>query len=316
MPTPKNPDASHASKLLRLFAKLMADGNKHYQSALAEHLDCSPQTVSRLAAEVESFVGPNLEIGTENRRRYYRLKTYSSRSTLGLDFEELRYLCICHDLASPHLPSQISERVKNTIFQLSTLMADPDFCRRSEAQKQHIGFKPKGYIDYTNHFEIIEKLVAASHDRKVCLVDYKANARKDPKTYFYAPGRIISMNGALYVQGHQVSKGLAEKERPTSFAVHRILDVSRTDKSFNFDASIDDDGAFGMKWHEPKKFRIWFDAEAADYVRERVWSEDQQIEEQEGGGLILELSTVSERELLAWVWSFGELARVMEQRKG
>jgi len=311
MPKAKDPDASHAAKLLRLFSKLTAEGKRHYQSDLAEYLDCSAQTVSRLAAEIEAFVGDKLEIGIENRRRYYFLKHQAGMRTLGLEFEELRYLSICHDLASPFLPEQISNRIQNTIFELSTRMADPDFPRRGEAQKQHIGFKPKGYIDYTGHFESIETLVSASHARNVCLVEYKANARKASQVYYYAPGRIISMNGALYVQGHQVSKGLAEKKRPTSFAVHRILDVSRTDKVFDFDASIDDEGAFGMKWHAPKKIRIQFDVKAADYVRERIWSKDQKIDDLDDGGLILELTTVSERELMAWVWSFGELATIL-----
>jgi len=290
----------------------MLEGKRHYQSELAEYLECSPQTVGRLAAEIESFVGANLDIGTQDRRRYYQLKSYSGRRTLGLDFEELRYLSICHDLASPQLPKQISERVEKTIFALSALMADPDYERREDAQQRHIGFKPKGYIDYTAHFELIEKLIEAASKRNVCLVEYKANARNKSKSYFYAPGKIISMNGALYVHGHQVSKGLSEKERATTFAIHRILDVTKTDKAFDFDASIDGEGSFGMKWHESKAFRIHFDKEVADYVRERIWSEDQKVEELDDGGLILEVSSVSERELMAWVWSFGDHAQTID----
>ncbi|GAB6178531.1 WYL domain-containing protein [Desulfobaculum senezii] len=312
MPRPKNQDSSHGTKLLRLFAKLMVDGKQHYQSDLAQYLDCSAQTVGRLVGEIESFVGVNLEIGTDNRRRYYRLKSYSGRRTLGLDFEELRYLSICHDLAAPHLPKQISERVENTIFELSALMADPDFARRGEAQKKHIGFKPKGYIDYTTHFGRIERLISASAEKKVCLIKYKAKARKEPQIYFYAPGKIIMMNGALYVQGHRVSKDGGEKERPTVFAIHRIYEVTQTEKSFDFDATIDDEGAFGMKWHEPRKYIIRFEPEAADYVRERIWSEDQKLEELSGGALLLELSSVSEKELMAWIRSFGKSAKLIE----
>lgn len=313
MPKANSPD-SRGIRLLRLFQKLMFEGRKHYQSDLADYLECSPQTVSRLIGDIEETVGTGLEIGTKDRRRYYQLKTLASRRTLGLEFEELRYLTICHDLASPHLPQQISERVEKTIFELSTLMADPDYARRDDAQQPQIGFKSKGYIDYTDHYKHIESLIDSARKRNVCLVDYKAGSKKDQKTYFYAPGRIVSMNGALYVRGHKVSKGLAEKERATTLAIHRIKDVIQTDKKFNFDATIDDAGSFGMSWHDPKRFRIAFDEKAADYVRERIWSEDQKIEEQEDGGLVLELSTVSERELLAWVWSFGELARVIEQR--
>lgn len=301
---------SHGIKLLRLFQKLMLEGRRHYQNDLAEYLECSPQTIGRLITEIEETVGTGLEIGTDNRRRYYQLKSLASRRTLGLEFEELRYLAICHDLAAPHLPDQIAERVEKTIFALSTLMADPDYARREDTQKHQIGFKPKGYIDYTTHFSLIEKLIDSTHTKSVCLVEYKTTAQKDSKIYYYAPGKIVSMNGALYVQGYQVSKGYSEQKRPTTFAVHRIVDVTKTDKLFSFDSTVDDAGSFGMKWHEPKKIRIKFATEAADYVRERMWSEDQKIEELEDGGLILEVTTVSEREIMAWVWSFGDLAKV------
>lgn len=51
---------------------------------------------------------------------------------------------------------------------------------------------------------------------------------------------------------------------------------------------------------------------AADYVRERIWATNQQIEDCEDGGLILTLTTRSEPELRAWVRSFGDAAVLLE----
>lgn len=311
MPQAFAPDKSHGTKLLKLFAKLMLEGKRHYQSDLAEELECSKQTVGRLIGEIENFVGANLEIGTENRRRYYQLRSYSARRTLGLDYEELRYLSICHDLATPHLPKGISQRVQETLFSLSVLMADRDYGCREDLQQRQVGFKPKGYIDYSDYFQFIEKFIDAARDRNVCLVEYKANARKQAKTYYFAPGRVFSMNNALYVQGFQVSKKWFEQERATTFAIHRVLDVTKTDKKYDFEPVVEDQSSFGMNWHEPRAYRIKFDAEAADYVRERIWSEDQKIEELADGGIILTLNAASERELMAWVWSFGEQAAIV-----
>ena len=53
-------------------------------------------------------------------------------------------------------------------------------------------------------------------------------------------------------------------------------------------------------------------ANAADYVRERIWATNQQIEDCEDGGLILTLTTRSEPELRAWVRSFGDAAVLLE----
>ena len=72
MPRKMDPDTTPGVKLLRLFRKLMLDGRKHFQTDLAEELQCSPQTVIRLVAEIESVVGASLESGLENRRRWYQ----------------------------------------------------------------------------------------------------------------------------------------------------------------------------------------------------------------------------------------------------
>ncbi|MBO4300622.1 MAG: WYL domain-containing protein, partial [Desulfovibrio sp.] len=47
---------------------------------------------------------------------------------------------------------------------------------------------------------------------------------------------------------------------------------------------------------------------AADYVRERIWAESQKMEDTEDGGVLLEITTRSEPELMAWVRSFGDKA--------
>lgn len=106
----KQDDASKNNKLLRLFQRLMLDGRRHYQSDLAEWLNCSRQTIIRLVGEIEGVIGTSLESGMDEHRRWYQIRSIS-RSRLGLDFEELRYLAICRDLAAPYLPEQVRERV-------------------------------------------------------------------------------------------------------------------------------------------------------------------------------------------------------------
>jgi hypothetical protein len=158
MPHKYDQDRTSGVKLLYLFRKLMLDGRKHFQTDLAEYLLCSPQTVIRLTGEIETVIGASLESGLEKHRRWYQIKTIS-RSRLGLDFEELRYLSVCRDLAASSLPEQVRNRVDDTIFNLSLLMADQAYAEREKAQKAQFVFYSKGKIDYTPHFEHIEKLV-------------------------------------------------------------------------------------------------------------------------------------------------------------
>ena len=316
MPPKKDQDSTPGIKLLRLFRKLMLDGRRHFQSDLAEELHCSPQTIIRLAGEIESVVGASLESGLENRRRWYQIRTIS-RSRLGLDFEELRYLSVCRDLAGPALPEQIRRRVDDTILNLSVLMADQGYAGRDKAQKQQFSFFSKGKIDYTQHFASIEKLLRAAEERQVCLIRYKAIGKAESREHRFVPVRLVSMNGALYALGGTLTEDFTSVHHLLNLAVHRIQDVTLIERHFHLDSPDASPDEFGLPWHEPKQFSVLFKpGKAAEYVRERIWADEQVFEELDDGGLILHITTRSEPELMAWVRSFGEEAELkmkMEQ---
>lgn len=306
-------DASTARKALRLYQKLLLDGRRHFQTDLAEYLHCSPQTVIRLIAEIEGVVGAALQTGLENRRRWYQIRSIS-RNRLGLDFEELRYLAVCRDLAEPYLPDQVKRRVDQSLFNFSVLMADPDYARREQAQKRQIGYCAKGWIDYTPYFVFLEHLVKAQDEKKVCLVRYQALARERPREYRLAVGKIIGMNNALYALGATMDENCREPLKFVSFAINRIKAVTVTGHKWDFEMPADDLNLFGLPWHDPRHFRIRFISKrAAEYVRERIWSEDQKFSWQMDGSLILEMTSRSRMEVEAWVRSFGPAAELLEE---
>lgn len=60
-------------------------------------------------------------------------------------------------------------------------------------------------------------------------------------------------------------------------------------------------------------YRIHFNAGgSATYVKERIWSDDQEIETCPDGSIILTLTSQSEPELKSWVNSFGGDAKILE----
>jgi predicted DNA-binding transcriptional regulator YafY len=307
MPPKKDRDTTPGVKLLRMFRKLMLDGRRHFLSDLAEELQCSSQTILRMASEIESVIGMSLESGLDKRRRYYQIRTLN-RSRLGLDFEELRYLSICRDLAIPILPESVSKRINESIFNLSMLLADRNYADRGKVQKPQLAFYSKGRIDYTPHYQTIDKLVLASQERLICLVDYKAPNKDEISKHRFAPGTIVAMSNTLYVLGGGVNDDFKSLKHLTNLAVHRIADVTLTERKFDFSLPDPSPGTFGLPWHEPKVFRIKFAPECVDYIRERIWADQQKFEMTGDGEIILELTTRSEQELQAWVLSFGSLA--------
>ena len=310
MPSKMDQDTTPGIKLLRLFRKLMLDGRRHFQAELAQEFQCSPQTIIRLVGEIETVVGASLESGLDNRRRWYQIRTIN-RSRLGLDFEELRYLSVCRDLAVATLPEQIRERVDTTIFNLSMLLADQDYAKREHVQQARFSFFSKGRIDYTPHFECLERLLQAAEERRICLVQYKAGGQSAFREHRFVPGKIVCMSGALYVLGATLQDDMRTLRHFTNLAIHRIHDVTLTDRRSAIDLPEADAKAFGLPWHDPKTFHIRFKpGKAADYVRERLWADEQHLEEHDDGGLTLSLTTRSEPELLAWVRSFGDEAEL------
>lgn len=306
-----DPDASTAERAIRLFHKLLFDGRRHFQSDLAIYLGCSPQTVMRLIAEIEGVIGASLVTGLEKHRRWYQIRSVAP-NPVGLDYEELRYMAVCRDLAAPYLPEQVKRRVDNSIFHFSMLMADREFEDGERNQKERISYCGKGWIDYTPFFGFLEKLVTAMEKKLVCIVSYQALGKNHTKEHRLAIKKIVNMNQSLYALGATVADNLKDRGILINLAIHRMKDVTLTDKKWCFHIPEENLDMFGLPWHKPKLFRIKFRTiRASHYVKERVWSENQKFLEQPDGTLILEMESRSEPEVVAWVRSFGEDAEIL-----
>jgi biotin operon repressor len=311
MAQPLPDDALPRDRLLTLYQRLTLDGRPHFQSDLARELGCSPQTVARLVEAVEQHLGKDAEIerGLDGRRRYYRLRTKAEEKGFGYSYEELRWLAIGRDLAAPILPVGVAERIDRTLASLALQLGEVNSGMATGAP---ISFHGKGYIDYTPHLATIATLRQAIAKRHICHVSYTPVGEQSARTYRYAPGRILTMSGTLYVQGYRLAEGSLLKERPTNFSLHRIGAVNPTGEYFRFDAADIEARRFGLNWHSPKRIHVKIDPQAADYVRDRIWSDDQTIKELDDGGIELAVTTSSEKELNAWVGSFLGLAKVIE----
>lgn len=102
----------------------------------------------------------------------------------------------------------------------------------------------------------------------------------------------------------------------STYAVHRILSIETSDSRFTGDMPEDNPGLFGLPWHEPKTFFIRFSqGKVSDYVRERVWSDSQKLYTLPDTSVLLEITTCSEPELMAWLRSYGEDAELVSEQQ-
>jgi predicted DNA-binding transcriptional regulator YafY len=79
---------------------------------------------------------------------------------------------------------------------------------------------------------------------------------------------------------------------------------------YNFEAVFDKN--FGFMKDDCFEVVAEFTGWAAQHVEERTWSPDQKIEKIDDDKIRLNFSASSEVELIAWILSFGEDARVIE----
>ena len=314
MPPKIDADSTSWTKLLQVFCRLIADGKRHFLSDLAQEFRCSPQAIIRMAETIEGVVKVNFESGLENRRRWYRIANNPAKC-LGLDFEELRYLTVCREMASGVLPPDVMARIDETIFDMSVFMLNPAYAERVSHGNRDFSLFSKGRINYAPHKATIDTLMNAIGRRLVCDLTYRSNPEKPVAPHLFAPGRMVSMNQTLYVLGATVEADGRTVRHHITLAVHRIQSITATSTCYTIEFPEFNDRIFGLPWHEPRAYRIRFrKGGAANYVRERIWSDDQQIEELPDGGIILSMTGQSEAELTSWVNSFGGEAQILPDK--
>jgi predicted DNA-binding transcriptional regulator YafY len=165
--------------------------------------------------------------------------------------------------------------------------------------------------DYSGKEEIINQLTEAVLQRKTCLVTYHAFSDDRVKNFKINPLHFYERDGGLYIFVQSAAYGDV-----ITLAVERIQSLVITPDSFEYPKSFNPesllDSAFDMVCEDPTDFKIWFSADQARYIKERVWSKTQKIEDQADGSIVLTMRTGGMWDVKRWVLSNGAQARVLE----
>jgi len=70
--------------------------------------------------------------------------------------------------------------------------------------------------------------------------------------------------------------------------------------------------SFGVYQGEPVKVRIWFSPDAAGYIKEKIWHDNQEIVPQKDGSIVFEAEVAGTEEIKFWVMSWVSKAIVLE----
>lgn len=315
MPVKYDQDARPDEKLLKLFILLLFNDREFSLTALTEKVNCSKQTIARLLKRIEENYPCHLEERKSGRQKFYSIQRPKISLKTTIDPEGLRQLALCRDLVRGLLPKEDWE-----LANLSSQQAKTNLPRASYENYQDVSVGVslvKGYIDYESKKTQLNALERCILNYRCCELHYQKEIGQESKVYYFAPQKLISYHGALYVWGWIVtpfSTVKALKERPINFSVHRITDVIVQDRSSkNLPVEEPNDLLdFGFMTEPTFKTKIYFDKEVKTYICDRIWSEDQKITPQDDGGIILEMTVSSKNELIAFILSFDYKAKVLE----
>ncbi|WP_243439380.1 helix-turn-helix transcriptional regulator [Fundidesulfovibrio soli] len=312
MPQKLDPDSTAATKILALYTMLVFRPAGFFLGELADKLNCSKQTVLRLCTQLECF---SAEFRTEvvgGRRRYW-LDVPRLRPALGMAAHSINCLALCKNLASHLLPESMLEEAEEAIGKASLLLANLE--ERGGAMEAPVRVLGKGYIDYSPRQADLVRLLEASKKRLVCEVQYRKSDIDDARTHHFLPHRIVAHHGSLYADGWAIEDSPPNRVRfPMVLAVHRVVSMAITSipaPDGTEPSAYNGQRTFGVMIGQSVGAVVEFAPQVAQYVRERIWSDDQSLVDMPGGGVRLEFTGGDIDEVASWVLSFGCQAKVV-----
>ncbi len=306
MPKKKDPYASAGQKVIGLYALLLFSGRRYSLPQLAGLFHCSKQTILRMMEQIELNHRLEIESWFEGGRKWYQARPLRQRPNVTLRVEDIQQLLLCREMVWRLFPAPLREQLGDTIAKTAVLL--PDYDERDIALESIAHFQPKGIVDYSRSQPLLAALFRAIRERRVCRIGYRAPEWPRTRTLEVAPYRFVIFREAFYAKCRPVS-ALAPpvSSKDLTLAVHRMSSITPTGTSFTAitddDRSADD--AFGLAREAPFRVVVDFVPKASVYVRERIWSKDQQLANLPDGGVTLSFTATSRPEVLAWVLSFG-----------
>jgi predicted DNA-binding transcriptional regulator YafY len=280
-------------------------------------LDCSKQTVLRLIEDIRRSYGIEIQESFKGRQKYFQIRKESGGlPPADISNEELMVLQMCRAFTEHLLGRTLFEETAVTLGKSRKMLKD-----QRQLSTSHFGSILPGTIDYTQHHDSIRSILKAMDQKLVCKVSYRNVMARKPKTFYIKPYKLFSHKDTMYLHAG-LAKTPGKRYREPDFdpllAVHRIQNIKLTDKSYdvpdNYDFERDFNQSFGVVKDDLFSVEIKFSGWAANHVAERIWSPDQKIIRHRDGTVTLKFRSSSEPELISWILSFKDEAKVVRPK--
>ena len=277
---------------------------------LAEEIECHPRTVYRDLEALQVAGFPIYNEKVEGKGLWSLLDTIKHQIPIPFSFTELMALYFGSDMLKVFKHTVFYDSLESLFKKIkTTLPPESNKYLKSVEQTLHLGLKP--FKEYGKFREIIHRVNEAAIKKRSIEMVYYTMSRKKESRRKVDPYRIWFFNGTFYLIGF-----CHKRKEVRIFALDRIKMLHQTKEPFEVPEDFDFEDfvglSFGVFQGEPVKVKVWFAPHVAGYIKEKIWHESQQIQEEDDGSVILEAEVAGTDEIKFWIMSWGSHALVLE----
>ena len=298
------------SRQWRIIQSLISSRHGKSVPDLANELGCHTRTVYRDLEALQAAGFPVYTDRVAGKKVWSLLDTAKGSIPIPFSLPELMALYFSRGMMGVLKDTVFYDSLVSLFDKIKTTLPD-EYLDYLDQIEESLAVRTKPYKQYSQLRDMIEQISAAAVQKKWIDLDYYTISRQTKTRRKVAPYKIWFFNGTFYVIGYC---GLREDIR--IFALDRIHNIELTDESFVPPADFDVDkfmkSSFGVFQGEPTRVKVWFAADIAAYIQEKIWHDTQTIETQQDGSIIFEAEVAGIDEIKIWILKWGAKAMVIE----
>ena len=276
---------------------------------LAAELDCHSRTVYR---DLEALQDAGFPLFTERingKTHWAMVDSGRSQPPIPLSLTELMALHFSRHLLKSLDGTFIYDSLVSLFEKVKTTLPQPylDYLGKAE---QTIGTGTAKHRPHGDFQAILTRVHQAVRERRVIDLHYYTMSRRTMSRRRISPYQVWFHDEAFYVIGH-----CHTRQDVRVFALDRIAEIALGEETFeiphDFDIRTFMGQSFGIFQGEPVRVTIRFSAEAAGYIREKIWHPSQQLHDQPDGSLVFTAQVAGLEEIKYWVLKWGKAATVL-----
>jgi predicted DNA-binding transcriptional regulator YafY len=277
---------------------------------LAKEHDVAERTIRRDIEALQEAGFPLYDERSDGHKVWRLVEGYKQRLTQTFTLSELAALYFGKNLMSFLGGAPFAQDLESAFGKIREALPAKSLPYLARIQDLFAA-RPDPWKDYSKKQDVIAALIDATlHQRQITIAYFSFNSRRT-KTYTLDPYRLVYHHGGLYLYARAHEYGEVR-----TFAVERIQRIQVLDQSFkipaDFNVSEYSRGAFGIAGGKPVPVGVFFGADMAGYIRERVWHESQSLEDHPDGGVTLRMNVAPSWELKSWIKGFLPHVRVLD----